>query len=284
MSQIYINGRFYPKEEARVSVFDRGFLYGDGIFETMRVYKKKIFQLDAHLDRLFASAAAIGIELPFTRKQISDTLHLALKKNTLAEALLRLTVSRGAGQPGLDTTTCREPTVVIFTYPAPAHYTEMYKDGIAVTLAKTRRVPANALNPEIKSANFLNNILAKIEAQNAGTFDALMLNQEGYLCEGTVSNIFFFKQGILKTPARPVGLLCGVTRNFVLQTARNSAIHCEEGFYNKQDLFEAEEVFLTNSGIEIMPVVKIDGQPIGDGCPGRITKQLHQLFRETTVS
>ncbi len=279
MSLVYLNDKLYPEEQALISVFDHGFLYGDGVFETLRAYGGRIFQMEAHLERLYASASAIYLNIPYNKSQLSEALYLTLKENQLAEASLRLSISRGPGTLGLDPDKCPRPTLVIIANPAPTYPPSLYRQGVAVTIADTRRTPPSALNPEIKSANFLNNILAKIEAKKAGAFEAIMLNQEGYLCEGTVSNIFFVQEGVLKTPARAVGLLPGITRKVVLEIARRAGISSEEELFRQEDLFCADEVFLTNSGIELLPVVQIDGRPIGNGTPGKITRQLSELFK-----
>lgn len=279
MSLIYLNGKLLPETDAKVSVFDHGFLYGDGIFETMRTYNGKIFQLDAHLTRLFASACAISLKIPYNKTRLSEALYLTLKANNLANTSLRLTISRGEGAAGLDPDNCPKPTVVIMPRKAPALTSEIYQKGVTVIIAKTRRMPPNALSPEIKSLNFLNNILAKIEAKTAKAFDAIMLNQDDYLCESTVSNIFFVKQGTLKTPSKQTGLLSGITRKVVLKLAQQANIPCEEGLFQKEDVCNCDEVFLTNSGIELLPVIKIDYNVIGNGTPGKFTQYLHKLFK-----
>ncbi|MBI5787665.1 MAG: aminotransferase class IV [Candidatus Schekmanbacteria bacterium] len=279
MTSIYLNGKLYPPDQALISVFDRGFLYGDGVFETLRAYQGKIFQPDAHLERLIVSAEAIGLRLPYSKEQFAAALMLTLNANKLSNACLRLTVSRGSGLFGQELNHCVQPTVVIMPRPAPSCPLEFYQTGVSVIIAKTRRISADSVNPEIKSLNFLNNILAKLETQKTQAYEALMLNPEGFVSEGSVSNIFWVKDGVLKTPSPGVGLLSGITRKVVLDLAGENDIPCEEGFSRPGDLYQAQEAFITNSGIEILPVSQIDDHPVKK-IPGEITQKLQRLFLE----
>ena len=275
---IYLQDKFVAKEDAKVSVFDYGFLYGDGIFETFRAYSGKIFRLSDHLDRLAAAASRLALSLP-PAAVIENLLYETLQRNRLDDALLRLTVSRGEGLPGLDPDPCPAPTLVISARAfggCPASY---YLHGISSVIVQIPRQAA-AADPSLKSISFLNNILGKLEAKKRGAFEGLFLNSEGYLSEGTVSNLFMIQEGKLKTPSAVSGILKGITRGVVLELADRMKIEAEEGLYRAEDLFAAEEGFLTNTGWELMPVVMVNEKKIGSGRPGPITQQLHQAFRE----
>jgi branched-chain amino acid aminotransferase len=281
---VYLNGRFVPKEEATVSVFDHGFLYGDGIYETMRAYNGRFFLLERHLARLRYSADAVFLTLPMPIDRITAVLYESLKVNRLAEAYVRLHISRGPGEIGLDPGLCPDPTVVIVAKPFKAYPPEYYERGVSVSIVRTRRNHPLALNPSIKGTNFLNNILAKIEANNAGAYEGIMLNWEGFVAEGTISNIFMVKGGVLRTPALNVGILEGVTRGLVLDLARNGKIPVQESAFGPQELIGADECFITNSTIEIMPVTLIDGKPIGSNGPGPVTASLMKAYRHEVVN
>jgi branched-chain amino acid aminotransferase len=276
---IYLNGKWYPKSEAKISVYDHGFLYGDGIFETLRACNGKLFMLKEHLERLQRSADAIQLRLPLTDRQLEALLYESLVRNNLRDARIRLTISRGPGELGLDTNLCPQPTLVIMAKAFKAYPAELYRQGMSASIASTRRISSQALNPAIKSLNFLNNILAKQEARAQGTQDALMLNTQGQLTEATTSNLFFVSHDILKTPALECGLLPGITRQLVLELARQHEIEVEEGSFYATDLLDADEAFLTNTSLEIMPLVQVDAKPIGQGIPGEITKKLHEWFK-----
>jgi len=255
---VYLNNRVVPAAEAKVSVFDHGFLYGDGIYETMRVYEGIVFMLDEHLQRLYRSASFIGLDIPKTISDIKIAVYETLHVNKLANAYVRLTVSRGQGPIGLDPDLCREPTFVVMAnkfkyYPKP-YYTE----GISLIIASVRRNLKEALNPQIKSLNFLNNILAKIEAKQADAHDAIMLNVSGHLTEGTISNIFFVRDEILCTPSVECGILDGVTRGIVIDLALKNEIEVKEGRFAPEELYTASEVFITNTSMEVMPVCRVD--------------------------
>jgi branched-chain amino acid aminotransferase len=276
---IYLNDRFVPKEEAVVSVFDHGFLYGDGVFETLRAYRGRIFRLTEHLARLDRSASALGMALPVARERLADLARESLTRNQLQEAYLRITVSRGPGEIGLDPALCKSPTLVVIAKPFEPYAESFYTDGVSVTIARTRRTPPEALPPHVKSLNFLNNVLAKMEATAAGSHEALLLNHRGEVTEGTTSNVFVVQGKCLRTPAVECGLLAGITRGIVLQLARETGIPAEETRLTVRDLTDAEECFLANTTQEVLPVTRVDGRSIGGGRPGQITRRLHASFR-----
>lgn len=279
---IFLNDRFVQDQEAVVSVFDHGFLYGDGVYETIRSYGARIFMRDHHLARLQRSAEAIGLTIPIPAHRWPHLLQEAMERNEVGnertDAYIRITVSRGAGEIGLDPALCPTPTVVIMAkrlQPPPA---DLYHRGVSLIIAKTKRNHPDALSPQIKATNFLNNILAKREAIAAGVFDALLLNWEGHLTECTVSNLFFVVQNRLCTPAVSCGILDGITRDILIGLAHASGLVVEEDRFTPAELRQADECFLTNTTMEVMPVVSIDRQPIGLGRPGPLTKALHRHF------
>lgn len=276
---VYLNDRFVTKEEAVVSVFDHGFLYGDGIYETLRAYDGRFFMLQHHLARLHRSGRMIGLQIPIPDKNWTQLLQEAVGRNNLKDAYLRITVSRGEGEIGLDPNVCRRPTVVIIAKPFIGYPPHLFEEGVRLGIVQVRRNLATALSPQIKSLNFLNNILAKQEAIRAGVFDGLMLNAEGFITECTISNLFFVQSGRLCTPSIACGILDGITREVVLTLARECGIPTEEGSYTPETLRRADECFLTNTSMEIMPVREIDGNPIGTGKPGPLTLTLRNLFR-----
>lgn len=279
---VFLNDRFVRKEEAMVSVFDHGFLYGDGVYETLRSYGDRIFMRDQHLARLRRSAESIGLTIPIPETQWPDLLHEAMRRNEVGtdrvDAYLRITVSRGEGEIGLDPALCPRPTVVIMTKalhpPSPA----LLRDGVALTVAQTRRNLPAALSPQIKSTNFLNNILAKRESITAGTFDSLFLNWRDELTECTISNLFFITSGTVHTPALDCGILDGITRSIVIALAKEEGLPVHEGSYHLPDLQTAEECFLTNTSMEVMPVSRVETFTIGNGRPGPITRRLQARF------
>jgi branched-chain amino acid aminotransferase len=276
---IYLNDRFVSRAEAVVSVFDHGFLYGDGVYETLRAYQGQIFMLQEHIARLERSAHLIGLPIPLDSGQWSPLLAEVLRRNSLSSAYIRITVSRGEGAIGLDPGLCPSPTLVIVAQPLPSYPPSLYEQGIALIVAATRRNLPEALPTQVKSLNFLNNILAKREASEAKAFDAVMLNADGHLAECTTSNVFFVEGGRVCTPARSCGILDGITRNVVLRLAAEQHIPTEEGTYEPDQLFSAEECFLTNTTMEIMPVRAVDDRTIGTGCPGPMTERLRRLFQ-----
>lgn len=279
---IYLNDRFVKEEDAVVSVFDHGFLYGDGVYETIRSYGNRIFMQDQHLVRLRRSADAIGLTIPIPEHRWPALLHEAMTRNDVGhertDAYLRITISRGAGDIGLDPGLCPTPTVVIITKPLHPPSPEQYRSGVTLIVAKTRRNLPSALSPQIKATNFLNNILAKREAITAGAFDSILLNWESHLTECTVSNLFFCRAGRLCTPALACGLLDGITRGIVISLARESQIPVEEGHFGIEAIRTADECFLTNTSMEVMPVAMVDGHPVGKGTPGLLTQQIHKQF------
>ncbi len=282
---IYLNGEFVRREDAVVSVFDHGFLYGDGVYETIRSYGPRILMRDQHLARLYRSAEAIGLDIPLSQKDWPDLLHEMMRRNGVGtaqqDAYLRITISRGPGDIGLDPHLCPNPTLVIMAKPLVPPASHLYEQGVPLIVAKTRRNLPSALSPHIKATNFLNNILAKREAIAAGTFDSLLLNWEDHVSECTVSNLFFVAQGRLKTPSLACGILDGITREIVLQLAKEHRLPVEEGRFTVDQLYRADECFLTNTSMEIMPVSSIDRHTIGSGKPGSITCRLHASFQET---
>jgi branched-chain amino acid aminotransferase len=276
---IFLNDRFVRKEDAMVSVFDHGFLYGDGVYETLRAYGGRLFRLRQHLARLRRSASLIGLDVPIVEQDLIAVLQEAMKRNNLTDAYLRITVSRGEGNIGLDPRLCPRPTIVVISLPLQPYPVELFNAGVSLAIVNTRRNLAAALPPMIKSLNFLNNILAKQEASCAGAFDGLMLNAEGHITECTTSNMFFVKDGCVYTPSVTCGILDGITRETVLSLARDQGFPTEEGCYLPDALLRADECFLTNTTMEIMPVRDIDTRPIGKEGPGPVTGRLRELFR-----
>jgi len=279
---IYLNDRFVKEGEAVVSVFDHGFLYGDGVYETIRSYGSRIFMRDLHLARLYRSADAIGLTIPISEHRWPLLLHEAMTRNDVGhertDAYLRITISRGTGDIGLDPALCPTPTVVIMTKPLHPPPPEQYRAGVKLIVARTRRNLPSALSPQIKATNFLNNILAKREAIAAGAFDSILLNWESHLTECTVSNLFFVRAGRLCTPALACGLLDGITRDIVIGLAQEKQIPVDEGHFGIEAIHKADECFITNTSLEVMPVTIVDGQPVGNGTPGLLTQQLHTYF------
>ena len=277
--QIYIDGKFYAKEEAKISVFDHGLLYGDGVFEGIRSYSGRVFRLHEHLDRLWDSATAIAMEIPMTREAIADAIHETLKVNGFTDAYIRLVVTRGAGDLGLNPCSCPCPTVIVIADKIRLYPAEYYENGMELVTASTIRNHPLSLSPRIKSLNYLNNILAKIEGMKAGCVEALMTNTRGEVAECTGDNIFIVKGGRLLTPPVDAGILEGVTRNFVMELAREEGITVAEIPLTKYDMYVAEECFLTGTAAEVIPVTKLDGRSIGSGRPGPVTRQLIERFR-----
>ncbi|HSA86846.1 MAG TPA: aminotransferase class IV [Nitrospira sp.] len=279
---IYLNNKFVADKEAVVSVFDHGFLYGDGVYETIRSYGPRIFMRDEHLARLFRSATEIGLTIPIPLKNWPDILREAMIRNEvgteLRDAYLRITVSRGTGDIGLSPALCSLPTVVVMAKPLIPPEPHLYEVGVNVIVASTRRNLPSALSPQIKTTSFLNNIQAKREAIAAGAFDSILLNWEQHLTECTVSNVFFVMEGALRTPALECGILDGITRSIVIRLAGELGIHVEEGRYTVDKLYRADECFLTNTSMEIMPVTSFDRRPVGNGKPGPLTLTLRERF------
>jgi len=281
--KIYLDGALVDKEKAVVSVFDHGLLYGDGVFEGIRAYNGRVFQLSEHLDRLFRSARAILLEIPLTKKQMEAAVLQTLRANALRDAYVRLVVTRGLGDLGLDPRKCPKPTVFIIADKIKLYPQEFYDNGLHVITATTRRNIPEALNPTIKSLNYLNNILAKMEAVRQNAPEAIMLNREGFVAECTGDNIFLVKQKTLITPPTWAGALEGVTRNVVMDIARKTLkLTVKEDLFTPYDVHVADEVFLTGTAAEVVPVATVDAHSIGNGKPGPVTLALMRKFRELT--
>ncbi len=279
--QIYINGTFYPKEEAKVSVFDHGYLYGDGIYETLRAYDGYVFHLEEHIERLEHSAKLMEITLPLEENGIMKAISDTLAGNGLKDAYIRVSVSRGTGEIGLDPELCPVPTFVIIAKQFVDYPTELYEKGVKIAVVETRRNHPETLNPAIKSTNFLNNIFAKMEAKKAGAFEGIMLNHANFVAEGTISNVFMVKNGELLTPPLIAGILEGVTRGLVIELAEKLEIKVYEEMFSEAALKDADEVFITNTTMEIMPVREVDDKTIG--APGRVTKMLAEAYRQEVL-
>jgi branched-chain amino acid aminotransferase len=273
---IFLNKKIVQEADAVVSVYDHGFLYGDGIYETMRAYNGIVFMRKRHFERLGRSASLTKLEIPDTGF-ITDAVRRTLEANKLSSAYIRVTVSRGKGPVGLDPALCKEPTFVIIAEPFREYPEHLYNSGVKLVIANTRRNLVEAINPKIKSLNFLNNIFAKMEAKERGAYEAIMLNAEGVIAEGTVSNIFFVKENVLCTPAPEVGVLDGITRELVISIAKKSGVRVNEGRFYPSDLFSASEVFFTNTTSEIMPVSQVE---LVSFKVGEVTKSLHALYKE----
>ncbi len=277
---VYVNGRITSKDEATISVYDHGYLYGDGVFEGIRVYGGRIFRLEEHLDRLYSSARHIMLQVPLSREAMRDAIIETVRASGLRDAYIRPVVSRGPGDLGIDPRKCQTPTVVIIVDAIQLYPQEAYERGLRMITATVRRPAPDALNGRIKSLNYLNNILARIEANQAGVEEALMLTADGYVCECSADNFFLITGGEVWTPAPHLGLLRGVTRDVVLALAAEAGIPATERIFTLYDVYAADECFLTGTGAEVAPVVEIDGRQIGDGRPGPLTQRLNAAFRE----
>jgi branched-chain amino acid aminotransferase len=279
---IYLNGKWTKKEDAKISVFDHGLLYGDGVFEGIRSYNCLVFRLQDHIDRLYASAQAISLKIPLTKAQMQKAVLDTLKANKLKDAYIRLVVTRGEGDLGLDPRNCPRATIFIITDKIALYPLEFYKKGLTIITVATRRNIPEALSPQIKSLNYLNNILGKIEAINAGVPEAIMLAQDGYVTECTGDNIFMIKNKVLMTPPVSAGILNGITRSCVLRLAPKAGLKARECMLTRFDLFNADELFLTGTAAEIISVVKMDSRFIADGKVGPLTLALTAEFRKLT--
>ncbi len=280
--KVYINGKLFPKEEAKVSVFDHGLLYGDGVFEGIRCYNGKIFKLEEHIDRLYDSAEAISLQIQLTRDELKDAVLNTLKANNLKDSYIRLIATRGVGKLGLDPFNCEESQLIIITDTIQLYPKELYENGLDAIIVQTIRIHSKALNPTIKSMNYLNNILAKIECLKAGAAEGIMLNTDGYVAECTGDNIFIVKNNEIITPPVSAGILIGITRNVVIELANEEGITVKEEQMTQDDLFDADECFLTGTAAEIIPVANIDGRKIATGKPGKITLSLLKKYQELT--
>ncbi len=278
---IFINGKLYPENEAKISVLDHGLLYGDGIFEGIRIYNGRIFQLEEHIERLFNSAKYIMLDMPWSKQDIIKHCIKTCKANNIHETgYIRLIVTRGVGDLGLDPFICKEPALIIIAAQIQLYPEKFYQQGLAVITVPTRRNIAEATNPCIKSLNYLNNILAKIEAKHNGYNEAIMLDNNGFVSECTGDNIFFIKEGKIITPPHYVGALVGITRQVILDIADKNNIQVEERMCTRYDVYTADEVFLTGTAAEVVPVIEVDGRRVGNGKPGEITAKLIKWFRE----
>jgi branched-chain amino acid aminotransferase len=280
MSQVWINGKLFDKSDAKISVFDHGLLYGDGVFEGLRIYSGKVFRFREHIERLYESARHTLLEIPLNREQLTQAVLDTVKANAKHDGYVRLVVTRGAGSLGLDPQKCSEPQIIIIVDDISLYSAELYEKGLEVITSSIIRNHPNALNPRIKSLNYLNNILAKIEAVRAGCPEAIMLSSNGEVAECTADNLFVVKHGLLRTPHMVAGILEGITRNAVMELARAAKITVQEMALTRHDIYSADECFLTGTAAEVVPVVKCDGRPIGNGKPGPITRQLRERFQQ----
>ncbi|MGI6658688.1 MAG: branched-chain-amino-acid transaminase [Dethiobacteraceae bacterium] len=276
---IYLNGQYVPEEEAKISVFDHGFLYGDGVFEGIRSYKGRVFRLDEHLVRFYDSAKSILLTIPESYEEMKEAILQTIRANKLQDAYIRAVVSRGKGDLGLDPRKCEKPTTVIIASSISLYPQELYEKGLSVITVATRRNAPDALDPQIKSLNYLNNILVKIEANRAGVMEAVMLNAQGYIAEGTGDNIFIVKKKQVITPPSYVGALPGITREVIMELAAAAGYTVLERPFTRHELYVADECFLTGTAAEVIPVIEVDGRQIGDGQPGAVTRDLIARFR-----
>jgi branched-chain amino acid aminotransferase len=282
---VYVNGEFVDKAEARISVFDRGFLYGDGLFEGIRSYGWRVFRLDQHIDRLYQGSKAIMLEPPITPEEMKEIILEGVRRHGEGNAYIRVVVSRGEGDLGLDPRNCHTPATVVMIFDSIRLYPrDVYEHGLELISCVTRRNLVTAVNPQVKSLNYLNNILAKIEVGRAGAHEGLMLNQHGYVTEATGDNVFICRNGEIVTPPLHAGILGGITRQVVIDLAPEMGLPLREENLTMYDVYSSDECFLTGTAAEIVPVRKVDGREIGDGRPGPITKRLMARFKEVTVT
>ncbi len=282
--KVYIDGKLYDKEDAKISVYDHGLLYGDGVFEGIRSYAGKVFKLAEHIDRLWDSAKALWLEIPISKQEMAKAIEDALAENGIVDGYIRVLVTRGCGTLGLDPNRCSNPQVIIITDRIALYPDELYERGLEIITVSTVRNHPAALNPRVKSLNYLNNILAKIEGLQAGCIEALMLNHKGEVAECTGDNVFLVREGIVRTPPMDAGILEGITRDTAIELLRDKGIEVLEVPLTKHDVYIAEECFLTGTAAEVVPVVKVDSRRIGDGKPGPVTRDLMSRFRELTRS
>lgn len=280
--QIYIDGEFFDQADAKVSVFDHGLLYGDGIFEGIRFYNGRVFRMSEHMDRLWESARSICLEIPISRQEMDSALLETIRQNNLRDGYVRLIVTRGVGNLGLNPAQCKQPGIIIIASSIALYPEEVYKRGLTVVTVPTRRMGPATLNPAIKSLNYLNNVLARIEANLANADEALMLNDAGNVAECTADNLFIVKRGQIMTPPITAGALRGITRSVVFDIAHELGIPISEPELSRHDIYIADEAFLTGTAAEVIPMIKLDGRTIGDGKPGEITNRAIARFRELT--
>lgn len=281
---VYIDGEFFDREDAKISVFDHGLLYGDGIFEGIRFYKRNIFRLDEHLDRLNSSAKYLVLKVPMEREALVEAIRETCRRSGLEDGYIRLIVTRGVGTLGLNPFICKNPSIIIIVSSIQLYPEELYEQGMSIIVATTRRYGSDVLSPRVKSLNYLNNIMAKMEAIRSGVQEALMLDQQGYLVECTGDNIFITKDGVVYTPPIYQGALRGVTRDAVLELAEKAGYETRQERLALYEAYDADECFLTGTAAQIIPVIDIDQRPIGDEKPGPITKKLTAMFREITTT
>ncbi len=281
---IYFDGKFVDEKNAKVSVFDHGLLYGDGVFEGLRSYNGRIFKLQEHLQRLYKSAKAIMLEIPVSMQEMADIIIMTIRKNKLKDAYVRVVVTRGVGDLGLDPRKCPKPTIFLIASKIKLYPEEYYEKGLSVITIPTRRNPVESINPAIKSLNYLNNVLAKIEANNAGAMEGLFLNNEGYVAECTGENIFIVVGNQLLTPPIYAGALDGITRDAVIQIGKEMGMYTGERLLTRYDLYNSDECFLTGTAAEIVPVTYIDGRKIGPGNIGNVTKTIRERFHQLVES
>ena len=281
---IYVNGAFVPKEKAFISIYDHGFLYGDGVFEGIRVYQGNVYKLEEHVNRLFESAHSIMLTIPHTKQEMQDIIIETINKNQFMSAYIRVVISRGTGDLGLDPRSCDEPTVIIIVEKLALYSESLYEVGLKVASVANRRSSPDVLNPQIKSLNYLNNILVKLSSIQADANEAIILNNQGYVTEGSADNIFIIKNKVVKTPPIYLGALEGITRNAIIEIAKEKGYALVEEPFTLHDVYIADEVFLTGTAVEVIPVVAVDHRQIGNGKPGNITKELLQSFRENTLT
>ncbi|TDQ37927.1 branched-chain-amino-acid transaminase [Aureibacillus halotolerans] len=277
---VFIHDQLVPKEQAKISVFDHGFLYGDGVFEGIRAYHGNIFRLDEHLDRLYRSARSIMLEVPYSHEEMTKIITDTLLKNELKDGYIRVVVSRGVGDLGIDPFKCSQPQVIVIAQQLALYPKELYENGLEIVTVASRRNRPDVLSPKVKSLNYLNNVLVKIEANLANAGEALMLNDQGYVAEASADNIFIVQKGELVTPPGYLGALEGITRDALIQYAQDAGYQVKEEPFTRHDVYVADEVFLTGTAAEVIAVVKVDGRVIGDGTPGAYTKDLLRIFRE----
>jgi len=280
--KIYIDGKFYAEQDAKISVFDHGLLYGDGVFEGIRFYNGRVFRLDPHLERLEDSARAICLKIPLSRAEMTEAVLETIRQNEMRDGYIRLVVTRGVGDLGLNPKLCKAPTVFIIASPITLYPEELYQRGLDVITCATRRVTPSVLSPAVKSLNYLNNIMAKIEANQANAGEGLMLNEQGFVTECTADNIFIIKRGEIFTPPVSAGALAGITRSVVFDLAGELGLKISEPNMTRYDIYTADECFLTGSGAEIIPAVRLDSREIGNGKPGPVTAKLIARFHELT--
>ena len=276
--KIWLGDKLVDEQEAKVSVFDHGLLYGDGVFEGIRIYNKRIFELDAHIDRLYNSAKGIRLDIPMSRSELIDALQKTVDANSVIDGYIRLIITRGIGSLGLNPFTCEPPLVIIIADNIQLYPEELYETGMKIISATTVRNHPLAIPPQVKSMNYLNNILAKIEALDNNVPEAIMYNHEGYVAEATGDNVFVVRKGIVYTPPSEAGGLEGITRDIVIRIAKKQGIEVVEKNLTRFDLYISDELFLTGTAAEVIGIVEIDGRTIGDGRPGPVTKLLREKF------